>query len=81
MVDPDAEEDDEGHKENGEKELNGHGKSHTYHMRNEDDDNGVGGGGGLMTDVDPKRGEEAGLNGELSIPLLRGKNLSLLSNQ
>lgn len=84
LVDPDAEEDDEGHKDGsgggggGEKELNGHGKGHTYHMRNEDDEHG----GGLMADADMKRGgEDSGLNGEISIPMLRGKNLSLLSNQ
>lgn len=79
MVDADTEEDDEGHREAGEKELNGHGKSQQYHLRNEDDDNH-----GLLADTDGKGGgggEYSGLNGEITMPLLRGKNMSMLPNQ
>lgn len=75
MVDGDAEEDDEGHRDAGEKELNGHGKNHQqYHLRNEDDDNS-----GLLAETDGKGGDESGLHGEMH--MLRGKNLSLLPNQ
>lgn len=76
MVDADAEEDDEGHKEAGEKDLNGHGKGQQYHLRNEDDDSN-----GLLGEMDGKGGDESGLNGEITIPMLRGKNTSLLLNQ
>lgn len=75
MVDADAEEDDEGHGTT-EKELNGIGQQH--HLRNEDDDNG------LSSEGDSKGGtggDESALNGEITIPILRGKNLSLLQNQ
>lgn len=76
LVDGDAEEDDEGHKEAGEKELNGNAKSQQYHLRNEDDDHS-----GLLGETDGKGGDDSGLNGEITISMHRGKNLSLLSNQ
>lgn len=76
-MDADAEEDDEGHKDAVEKEMNGHGKSQQYHLRNEEDENN-----GLLTETDGKGAQDdSGLNGEITIPMLRGKNLSLLSSQ
>ena len=79
MVDPDAEDDDEGHKDSSaEKELNGHGKGQQYHLRNEEDENHH----GLLQETEGKGGgDDSGLNGEITIPMLRGKNLSLLTNQ
>lgn len=70
----DAEEDDEGHRET-DKELNGNGKSQQHHLRNEDDDSH-----NHHVEID-KGGDESALNGEITIPIMRGTNLSLLQNQ
>lgn len=74
LVDADAEEDDEGHRET-DKELNGNGKSQQHHLRNEDDDSHH-----HHVEIG-KGGDESALNGEITIPILRGTNLSLLQNQ
>lgn len=72
LVDADAEEDDDRHKEVVERELNGHEKSQQYHLRIEDEQHH-----GMLAE-DGKGGDESA---EITIPMLRGKNLSLLSNQ
>lgn len=76
-MDADAEEDDEGHRDR-EKELNGHGKlQQHHHLRNDDE-----GMPRLASgELDAKGADDdLALNGGI-LPILSGKNLSLLSNQ